>query len=504
MMAASVDLNGLVLRSNGRKSSAPDVPLPSAYFTPEKMPLSVTYPRPDVETYSGARHRFAHSQMQYRIPIVVQGGAWPFKYEIISAPAWLSIGQFYGTTNYGVLNGTPNATGSYPVTVRVTGADNVNYVDVQFTVQSDISTPANVDERFIFVDPDAVTSGTGTIASPLKLWSDWYLNDHNDATYAGKLLVLRGGNHVLYGASGATPGVFNVQINTTIKPLAFIEFPGETAVIDCAQGKFVIQNANDFYASGGTYDEACQLVDNAHYFWMVGENNSRATYFEVRMDHFDQGLVGTDNANGIFVAGTAGIKNYLAVVNCTFENFTVLNNGGFIDMYDLSNFVIEGCVFSNSNISLGVHAKATVAFGTMRNNDFFEGISGVCMAIGYSTAANALPHDNEMCWNRFKNSGGVATFRCVELEGYPGQTYNTYVYRNTSYGGCPVIRFMGAEPFGVDSNLIVSTDTLTNWNMALATVTYPNTATTTLTAVDANLLPTDATLRYRVGCEVYA
>jgi hypothetical protein len=496
-MPASVDLNGLVLRSNGRKSSAPDFPLRAGYFTPAKMPLNLIYPRPDGETPAHARHRNFHSQMTYEIPIGIQGGAWPFKYEILSAPAGATIGQYYGTTNYGVISWTPSGqTGSQSFSVRVTDCDGS-------TIVIDWTATLN-DSAFVFVNPNAVTSGSGSISSPLKLWSDWYLNDHNNTAYANKIIVLRGGTHVLYGASGATAGVFNVQVDTNIKPTSFVEFPGESAVIDCSQGKMVIQNANDFYVSGGLYDYACQLVNNAHVFWMVGENNSRATFFDVGFDHFDEGLVGDDNANAIFLGGSAGVRNYFLVKNCTFENFAVYQNGGFIDLYDVSNFLIEGCVCSNSFVSLGMHAKATVAFGTMRNNDFYENISGCCMAIGYSSAANLLPHDHEVCWNRMKNSGAVEIFRCVASTGYPGQTYNTFVYRNTFYGVCPWIRFVGAEPFDIDANLVVSTTTLTNWDMSIATVTYPNTATTTLTAVDANLLPTDATLRYRRGCEVYA
>lgn len=472
-------------------------PLRAEYFVPARMPMNLVFPRPDGETNSYARHRNFHSQMKYEIPIGIQGGAWPFKYEILTAPSGATIGQYYGTTNYGVISWTPTGqTGSQSFSVRVTDCDG-SAVTVNWTATLN-------DAHFIFVNPNAASSGSGTISSPLKLWSDWYLNDHNNSTYASKTLVLRGGNHVLVGASGTTPDVYNVQIDAATKPTAIIEFPNETAIIDCSAGKILIQNCNDFYASGCTYNEACQLVDNAHYFFLTHNNNNRATFHRTRMDNFDQGLVGTDNANGIFVAGTVSIKNYLLVNECTFNNFTVLNNGGFIDMYDLSNFLIHGCVFSNSNVSLGVHAKATVAFGTMRANDFFTGITGVCMAIGYSSASNALPHDHEMCWNKFKNTGTVATFRCVELEGYPAQTYNTYAYRNTSYGGCPVIRFKGVENFGIDANLVVSTTALSPaWDMTISDVVIPNLVTTTLTAVDSNLIPTDPTKQFFVGCEVY-
>jgi hypothetical protein len=489
----------LVEDVNGNYGSvAVPFPLPAAYRMPAaKMPMALVFPRPDAETQTYARHRWAHPSFQYKISIGVQGGNWPFKYELISAPTGATIGSYMVQPNYGTITWDPSASsGTESFTVRVTDNDG-STVDAIWTVTIDAT-------RFIFVDPNAVTSGTGTIASPLKLWTDWYKNDHNDATYAGKILVLRTGDHILYGASGDTPDVYNIQINSAIKPAAIIGIPGESAIVDCTSGKILIQTCTDTFYRDFELKDACQLVDNAHFFWLTTATVSRATFQDLIMRDFDQGLVGTDNANAIFVANTAN-KNYFMVSGCTFDNFTVLNNGGFIDMYALSYFLIENNIFRNSNVSLGVHAKATVAFGTMRNNDFSEGISGVCMAIGYSASSPSLPHDHEMCWNKFKNTGGVATFRCVELQGYPGQTYNTYAYRNTSYGGCPVIRFVGAENFGIDANFVVSLDPITgvNWNMSIADVTVANFATTDLTAINADMTPTDPTKRFTIGCEAW-
>lgn len=496
-MPTDVTLDNQVVWPNGRVYSTPKWPLRTGYFTPAKIPLGLVYPRPDAETAATARHRKYHSDFLYRIPVAFRGGAWPFKYEIISGPAGSSIGGYYtkDDVTYGVLSWSPSgATGTQTWVIQCTDSDG--------TIATSTHTASLDNSAFLFVDSNVATSGTGSISSPLKTWQDWYLNDHNNATYAGKILVLRAGTHVLYGASGVTPNVYNVQITASIKPNAFIEYPGETAILDCSQGKVLVENANDFYIDGVTYDDACQLVNNAHFFYITAENANRIMIFNARFTNFGPGLLGDDNTNGIFLAGTSAIKNYFCVKNCTFSGFTVPGNGGFIDFYDVSNVVIEGNHFSDSAVSLGVHAKASVAFVTMRNNTFAADMVGVNMAIGNGVAANETPHDTEMCWNSFQNSGTVATFRCSEGQRTPNLTYNTYVYRNTSKGGCPVIRYTAAEPYGIDANLIVATDNLTGWNMTLATVTEANTATLDLTAIDANLSPVSGVLRFRVGCEV--
>src|SRR5690606_1338391 len=50
------------------------------------FPLHVIYPRPDDETQSYARHRHAYPGVRYEIPIGVQFGKWPYRYELIEGP----------------------------------------------------------------------------------------------------------------------------------------------------------------------------------------------------------------------------------------------------------------------------------------------------------------------------------------------------------------------------------------------------------------------------------
>jgi len=77
-----------------RDASMPDAGPPVGEWTipmgqrvGQKLALYPLYPRPDAETSPDAYHRRAHTQIRYRVVIGVQGGEWPFRYELVDAPA---------------------------------------------------------------------------------------------------------------------------------------------------------------------------------------------------------------------------------------------------------------------------------------------------------------------------------------------------------------------------------------------------------------------------------
>ena len=57
------------------------------------MPPVIIYPRPHAETTVNAYCKNAYPGQRWEIPIVVQGGAWPFKYELIefSPPIFIKM-----------------------------------------------------------------------------------------------------------------------------------------------------------------------------------------------------------------------------------------------------------------------------------------------------------------------------------------------------------------------------------------------------------------------------
>jgi len=474
-MAASVELTGFTQRSNGKYSSAPQWPLRAGYYTPARMPLNVVYPRPDGETNTYARHRWAHSGMEYQIPIGVQGGAWPFKYEIISAPAWLSIGQYHGDSNYGILHGTPNTTGTHSITVRVTGADNVNYVDVQFTVQSDIGSAATVDAQFVFVQDGYAGTKVGTISQPLESIPDWWGASISDATYHNKIIVFRGGEYAATMPPAENSG--NMRLQASTKTCQLMAFPGEVAIWDLSTAKIFDDStaSNDMYVAGITFKNARNDVANAHCFWLTGTSN-RVTFWNNNFIDMLHGTLGDDNTGPIFIATSATVKNYIFIQDNLCEN--VINggfNGTYFTLFRVSNFLIHNNTAKNCTTGTGINAKGTVANGTIRANQLWDNVTGIQLGIGYGQEALEIPHDHEICWNNAKCPGNVIQF--INSNFYAGQTYNTYLYRNTLQGASGTCQYAGIENFETDAN-ILNFGSYANWNESIQTSVVANIKTT--------------------------
>ncbi|MDZ4262146.1 MAG: hypothetical protein U1B30_07430, partial [Pseudomonadota bacterium] len=113
---------------------------------------------------------------------------------------------------------------------------------------------------------------------------------------------------------------------------------------------------------------------------------------------------------------------------------------------------------------------------------------------------------HEFCWNRVlvpESQDGPAILMAIS-EHYKGQSYNTFVYRNTIVNGYSVIRFMGKIPFETDANVIVTKKSHL-WNTAEMKTTIPN-----VVAVPTAGIVAQSTIRYngsefgKVGADVAA
>ena len=63
---------------------------PAGSWVPAKQAMIQVYPRPDTETNTWARHRWAYydgtNAVQYRIPLGVSFGAFPYVYQLLLGP----------------------------------------------------------------------------------------------------------------------------------------------------------------------------------------------------------------------------------------------------------------------------------------------------------------------------------------------------------------------------------------------------------------------------------
>lgn len=249
-----------------------DWQLPTTHFVRAKMPMTLVHPRPDSETNTWARHRKAYPGLEYRIPVAVQGGAYPFYYEILDAPEGMAIGKTVWDTDYGVLSWTPDASlngQEFPVTVRIYGQEHERevgetvgptFVEAQFVIRVTDST-----DDFIFVDGRVEKSGDGSIGAPLKTLKETYGDGSSTVvTYPGRAVYLRAGVYeTLTDDWFSNKGYAHAEGSRT--PVVFLGYPGEAAEIDFTNGTIYSEmDGRDFYIGGLTLRNTSQRARGYH------------------------------------------------------------------------------------------------------------------------------------------------------------------------------------------------------------------------------------------------
>lgn len=439
-----------------------------ANYVPAKMPMHLIFPRVDAETDAYARQKFAHTGMDYRIPVGIQGGAWPFLYEVISGPTGLTVGENHGDTDYGVVNWSAASVaaasaGPHSVIVRVTDQEG-SFIDAVWSIAVD-------DSQFVFIDSNTSTSGTGTIENPLKLFTDWYEGSITSTTYQDKICVFRAGTYTVTGEGTASNGN-NVDYQAAFKTRSIIGYPGETATLDhggaTGGGKWVLNTEyHDFFVSGLTFYNARQDVDDAHFFWLTNSPNpggDRVTFHENVFDTCDYGTAGIDNAGPILLYGNefSTHRENLLLKGNTSTNITPTgnNNGHSLATIFLTNYVlVEGNIGYGNDVGLAVNAKGTEKFVTIRANNFDNHIA---VNLGNEVGPRP-PHDHEVCWNKViiadgagRGVGNVLALMYANDSDYAGVGghYNDYIYRNTFKGASSNVRFAGDELYEVEGNIV--------------------------------------------------
>ena len=363
------------------------------------LDLAVVYPRPDNETSNYARHRHAYPGIKYEIPIGVMFGKWPYKYEMIEGPEWLSVedetlqfdtvDKFIIPDGYGILSGIAPSIAADPanVVVRVYDQDHnrpsPSYVDVQFSVEV---SPDN----FVFVDVinGNEATATGTIDAPYK-------EVHavrSAGGHGGKIMVMRqtpaltepqsefGGGYI--PASTSRILTFSDKLND---PQSCINYPGESVIFNDRQSitswstadavtSFAFANSGDpdVFLSGFTVAYSAQ--DNAQNgrnvrVISVGGSNKRFTAWGLGFLRPHGGRVKNDNHGAIFGPAGTGTNTYSArdrtyVVECWGNwmnhpddlgdeaSFSGRGSNGphLAEFYSTSRSLIERCTVSNSHL----------------------------------------------------------------------------------------------------------------------------------------------------------
>lgn len=350
------------LTVDGDPPPPPLAPLGSDAFVAAKMPMKVVYPRPDSETSSTARHRLAYPGLEYKIPLAIQGGAYPFTFEVVSGPSDMQVSNDPREEDYGTLTWIPPTDPQPATTVRVQVTDQEgSTIDVTYSV-------AVTREHFVFLDPGAPERGDGTIGAPLNAFSDIHRDSSSDTTYAGDILYLRDGRHFLTGPSDSNG---NYKVDNQNKPVVWLAYPDEDVVVDASSSVFnVIQGgaASDIFMHGFRMENARADISNSRFFFMAGDSADRATFFDVSFRNLGRGTSGgTDNPGAIVQFKGTDWRDYLAVINCDIEDYSAPLVGS---VYTTRHAVIEGNVLgpTSGNPNQGIYAKNANDLWSIRKN----------------------------------------------------------------------------------------------------------------------------------------
>lgn len=442
--------------------------LPTGNFVDSKLTMEVASPRPDIERGTNSRYSFMHSGMENAMPIVILGGAYPFKYEIIANSgtantSTATIGKlrtyntdrsWYGSANqkdYGIFRWTPTGDdgNSYSFTIRITGQDGV-FRDIIFSglVQ---------DSRFIFVDPvngEDIT-GTGTLANPWKSNTTWNMNDPDDATYKDNFVVWRAGLQ--------TP-IDTGKLAGSTKPRVFIAFEGDAqptydgTIQDHA---FLSgEDSNDFFWGGIRVNGTRSDLTESRYFEIFGAALfDRAVFWNSYFFDASSGTVGTDNE--AWISSRSGAeKKYFCSVGNTFDTAPLSTDGNGFDSTRLFNFrkcVLEHNIIKNFSGQTLIQPKDECFEFSIRANDMWEGNTA---GIGVIISNQGGGDTQEVCWNWILNTDAIRTNSANSAV----DMTNFFVFRNTLAPlpgeGRPIDLFAGSsQPFSgvveIESNVLL-------------------------------------------------
>jgi len=447
--------SGDVLDGSGDGSTSPgDWQIPAEQRVGQKLPMHVVFPRPDAETPAQAFHRNAHTQIPYRIPIGIQAGEWPFRFEMLEGPAGAEFvaGELQRTTSpegwtvhrrtpgYGVLEWPSPEPGTHPFRVRV--ADQAgDTVDPEWNVETH-------DDAFVFVDSVAGDDGApGTFSDPLKTFAlGLWRNDDADDTFAGRVAVFRPGDYQIYASAPNTSPI----LSSSNKPIAIVAHPGEHVTFDLSSGHFRTSGNggfNDYVIAGIDFDGSRSDLANNRLF-NITNRTERPTFWGCSFDHTTVGTVGTDNPGCIAFMSDGAYHENVAILDCELRanaatqlivsfdsNYALIENNRAIDV---SIPVSNGDMF--------IHPKDDTNNLTVRDNQLRGRVAANGIDLSNQVTLGATS-SQEVCWNTLIYDGDQNVDAAIGMNSQsntPDAT-NTYVYRNTVVSERRTIRFAGNQ-----------------------------------------------------------
>ncbi len=414
-----------------------DWQLDPGHYESAQIPMEIINPQEGLTTGTSARSYYyrTYPGLEWRVPISVLGGAWPFKYELVTGPTGMAIGETYGDTDYGILNWANPTAGSHSVSVTVT--------DQEGTTDTHTWTLTVTTDNTLFVDAVSGndSSGDGSFGNPFQTFEGWYLSDWTDGTYNDHHVYYMTGTYYSGRYNGPLAGKMYMQN----KPGVHIAYPGESPEWDFRGdggaetdgGRMWIVDSGtrtDWFVRGIKLFNTCKQSDaDWNQCFSINNGADRFVVSECQLGpQYDAGKTGSNPAY-LMTRNSAQVVN-----NISFHNNTVvgLETHQVIETYQARKLVFEGNIFLDGIgvTQRGVYAKVSTAEVTVRNNVALDDSNVSALYIDSSSASGGIYDEMEACWNNVKHSGTSAYQTRIGISG-TSSVQNIYIYRNTFTGG---------------------------------------------------------------------
>lgn len=216
-----------------------DWQLASGHWVPRKFDAVIAHPRPTAETAVYEQHRNAYPSVAWSTRVLVFGGAYPFRFELVTAPVGMTIGEtlvasgdvLIEPANYGKLEWSNPTAGDHTITVRVYDQDYGRAVNPSAPVEVTWTLTVGT-SNWVFLSPTGSnTTGDGSFSAPFASTAKFL----GTSAYQNKCVYLLAGTHYLVG--DAANGNYARSTSTT-KPWTFVGYPGANAKLVLDTGHF--------------------------------------------------------------------------------------------------------------------------------------------------------------------------------------------------------------------------------------------------------------------------
>jgi len=411
--------------------------------------LEIIAPREGLNTNS--RWYKAYPGIEYKVPIGVFGGAYPFTY------AWHTDATCDTATNpatidadTGIITWSNPLVGDSGCVMAVTVTDDDSNTDTHdWTVTVTTS-------GFLFIDASAGGGGDGSIGSPFNEMVDVYEGTSYAAmsydTYDDYFMYFRGGTYGLQGYFDSSGQQYRMQWRTQYKPHVWLEYPGETVIID----HNLAGGSNGAYLDWkdgtpeDTFIHGIKFQDMLNHSFRIKED--RITWFECEFYNLGPGMDEQNSSFIMFIDRSGGSNAYVLIKDTTFDD---LNTGAFLKFYSMLKLVVDNNTFTNGSGSPleGIAIKAYDSYVDIRGNTI-DGIARHAISGNWNT-----DHDIEIRFNKVLNANdnyssdiyGALTVNYHDTAGV------AYIHRNTFEGTVSVRRATSDDgPFYFSNNVIVN------------------------------------------------